>query len=495
MQPRITFGTTLVAVAAMATASGAGEGDGDLREELRRTREQVKSLLDRVAELEAKAAGPAAAPPPGTVGAAVEAYLKARPGGAGSVTAPKARSLKFSGQVDWWWERWEGSYRPNDPAGTETQDVGWLRSALRADADITADLRARIEVRDARYFGQEPSTTAQLQAAGAGLDLKEGWLEVDGLLGKGVTARLGRQVLSYGDERLLGASEWHTYGRSFDGAVVTGLVGNTRWDLLAARVVERGQVVAAPGVDIADTDLYGLYTQTPAALHHSDLDAYLLAVRSPLDTAGEAGGTGSTEFVTGGVRLAGSKGSLDWGLEVAHQRGKVSGDRLRAFAAHARAGYTLSGGWQPRVGLEWNRASGDSGPTSGSVHTFQVLFPTDHDKYGILDLMAWSNAVNYRLSISAKPAKDWTVSADLHRFYLDESESAWTAAHGGLVRAGAAGAGRYLGSEVDLVVRHRVNDHLTVALGGGQFFDGAFVRDTGPANDATWVYLRIVATF
>jgi hypothetical protein len=484
---------TVAALALLATASSAAaqDSDADMREELRRTREAMKALQDRVAELEARSPAPAPGAP---VADAVEAYLRARPAGQGLVRAPGTRALVFSGQVDWWWERWDGSYRPNDPEGDDVQDVGWLRTALQADADIAEGVRARVEIRDARYFGQEPSTIAQLQSPGAGLDLKEGWLELDGFPAKGVTARLGRQELSYGDERLLGAYDWHTYGRSFDGAVVTGFAGPTRWDLIAVRPVERGQTVAAPGVDIADTDLYGLYTQTPAALHHSDLDAYVLAVRSPLDTAGESG-TGSSEFTTAGVRVAGGKGAFDWAFEGAAQRGRVNGDRLRAYALHARAGFTFSGDWRPRIGVEWNRATGDRSATSGGVQTFQTLFPGEHDKYGILDLMGWRNAVNARISLSARPAKDWWISADLHRFRLAESADAWYAAHGAVIRAGAPGASRDVGTELDVVVRHRLNDHVMISVGGAQFFDGAFIRDTGNANDTLWVYLRIQANF
>lgn len=475
-------------------AARAQDSDADLRKELERTKEQVRELLKRVEQLEGGAKSATSPAAGGDVARAVEDYLAAR--GAGNVSAPGARSLRFSGHIDAWWERWDRSYRPTDPGGDDVQDVGWLRTSLRADADITKTLRAAVEIRDARYFGQEPSTITQLQTPGAGLDLKEGWLEADDFLGSGTRLRFGRQVLSYGDERLLGAFNWNTYGRSFDGAVFTRLFGNTKVDAIFSRLVENGQAPAGPGIDLDDTNLYGLYTTTPKAIHHSDLDVYVLGLTNGMETTGETGAPGTTRFYTAGLRLVGAKDNMDWGMEVAGQRGTVSGDRLQAMAAHARTGYTMADtAWTPRIGLEWNLATGDHDPTNGRVGTFQNLFPTNHDKYGILDLMAWRNMQDMAASVRVKPAKAWTVTAAWHLLRLEEGADAWYAASGAVIRPGGPGLRGDLGQEVDLVFSWKAEDHMRIDFGGAQFFDGDFVKDSGPGGDALWLYFRVVVSF
>jgi len=483
-----------LALAGATSPALAGEGDADLRKELEATRGEVRALRERVTELEGRLGEGGTR---GDLGRAVEAYLSVHPGGGrGAVTAPGVQSLRFSGHFLFWWERWDRSYRPTDPAGLDVQDIGWLRASLQADAAITDALRARVEIRDARALGQEPATNAQLNAPGGGLDLKEGWFEADGLLGQGTTARAGRQVLAYGDQRLVGDLEWHNYGRSFDGVLLTRTWRKARVDVFGTRVFEGGNGPVVPGADNDDVDFYGVYAQAPEALHHSDLDAYLLGVRSGVAAIGEDGRPGNSTFWTLGARVVGGKGPLDWGAEAAAQRGSLAGDPHAAWAFHARAGYTMTATrWRPRLGVEWNQATGDADATDGTSRSFQTLFPTNHDKYGILDLVAWQNARNFRLSASIRPDERWTVEADVHRFYLDESADAWRAASGAVIRPGAAGASRYLGTEIDLVFTCRASEHMTVSFGGAQFFDGGFVSDTGRGGDTLWLYVRILVSF
>ncbi|MCK6482057.1 MAG: alginate export family protein [Planctomycetes bacterium] len=487
--------------AALLPAGGAAAGEEELRRELEETKEQVRRLLDRVETLEGRAGSP------GELGEAVEKYLREHPPaapampagapGAGNVSAPGSKALRFSGHILFWWEQWNGSYRALDPAGEDVNDVGWLRASLQADATITDDLRARVEIRDARAWGQEPSTTGQLQAPSTGTDLKQGWFEADDLFGCGTSTRAGRQVLSYGDQRVVGELDWHTYGRSFDGALFSRTFGGTKADLFAARVVERGAGAYTPGVDNDDRDLLGLYTMTPGAVHHSDLDAYVLFLKDRLAMAGEAPGTsGNTSLLTGGFRLVGAKDGFDWGTEWALQDGSVAGDAILAWAGHARFGYTMTETkGTPRIGVEWDMATGDDDPSDGDRGSFQTLFPTNHMHYGILDLMAWQNMQGFRASFSVAPAEKWTLQVDWWRLYLEDADDAWYGASGAVIRPGAAGASKYLGSELDLVLTWKASDRMKVALGGAQFFDGGFVRDTGGGGDTFWFYVRVQVGF
>jgi len=45
----------------------------------------------------------------------------------------------------------------------------------------------------------------------------------------------------------------------------------------------------------------------------------------------------------------------------------------------------------PKLRLEFNHASGDSNPSDGKHGTFDVLYPTAHDKYGMADQVGWKN--------------------------------------------------------------------------------------------------------
>jgi hypothetical protein len=70
--------------------------------------------------------------------------------------------------------------------------------------------------------------------------------------------------------------------------------------------------------------------------------------------------------------------------------------------------------WTPRLGLEFNYASGDgsakncNGDTGagcgGNANTFENLYPTNHILMGYADRMAWRNMVGYSASLQAKPS-------------------------------------------------------------------------------------------
>jgi hypothetical protein len=93
------------------------------------------------------------------------------------------------------------------------------------------------------------------------------------------------------------------------------------------------------------------------------------------------------------------------------------------------------------------------------------------------------------------PAEKWTLQADWWRLYLEDSEDAWYGASGAVIRPGAAGASKYLGSELDLVLAWKASDSMRIAFGGAQFFDGGFVRDTGGGGDTLWFYIRVQVFF
>ena len=65
-------------------------------------------------------------------------------------------------------------------------------------------------------------------------DLRQGYIQLGK---KWVNATLGRQTLAYGDERLIGTSEWNNFGRTFDAAKLHYEKGKFSVDLFASTVV------------------------------------------------------------------------------------------------------------------------------------------------------------------------------------------------------------------------------------------------------------------
>jgi hypothetical protein len=66
--------------------------------------------------------------------------------------------------------------------------------------------------------------------------------------------------------------------------------------------------------------------------------------------------------------------------------------------------------YKPRFVLEYNYASGDGDSKDGKRGTFDQLYPTAHDKYGLADQVGWRNIHDARLGVEFKPRAKWLVS-------------------------------------------------------------------------------------
>jgi hypothetical protein len=307
---------------------------------------------------------------------------------------------------------------------------------------------------------------------------------------KRLIARIGRQELAYGNQRLVGAFAWDNVGRSFD-----GVRADYQFDIHA---------LSAFGVRLGDAanraqtpKLYGLYDTTklrpgPAAAAHT-VDAYLLHKRDSVQ--------GATQKVTTfGVRSDFSAKS-GWGYlaEVALQTGRTSGKDLSAWAYSVSAGQTLPGIYKPRLSVEYNAASGGDPANPDKAHTFDQLFPTNHDKYGIIDYQGWRNMRNLRVGASARLPNATTAGLDYHWFWLQNARDFWYGAAGqpnrgpgGITLRDATGqAGKTVGQELDLSATWPVNPALQVSGGYARFMPGSFVeRVTGQADPSNWWYLQ-----
>ena len=80
------------------------------------------------------------------------------------------------------------------------------------------------------------------------------------------------------------------------------------------------------------------------------------------------------------------------------KRARLASDDIRpgpgtGFSATRLPKFTFT----PRLVAEYNYASGDANPTDGRRGTFDQLYPTAHDKYGLADQVGWRNMHDVRV--------------------------------------------------------------------------------------------------
>jgi hypothetical protein len=340
-----------------------------------------------------------------------------------------------------------------------------------------------------------------------------------------LSLKIGRQELSYGDERLVGAFDWNNLGRVFDAAKL-------RWQnpWFAADFFS-GAVVVPDDRNFNDHNDYDWFSGayfTTKRIPKQTTEFYFLSrnvsEKSPrFQQHGALIGLPSRrDIYTIGLRGKSNPGELgnwDYTYEIMGQFGNffdpafAAGGRQdhRAFAIYAGFGYTWTeSSMTPRLGIEYNFASGDSDPTDGDHDTFENLFPTNHKFYGFMDFLSLQNIHNVRLQASIKPVPRLTLSLDGHLFWLaDTSDNFYAvtgARRGGIAATPGTGYGinpnygSFVGSELDVVAIYQVAPQINMHLGYGHFFVGDYIESslsapTHGSSDANWFYLQATFAF
>jgi len=336
------------------------------------------------------------------------------------------------------------------------------------------------------------------------MDLHQAYAAIGNLKEFPLELKVGRQEFIYGDERLIGASDWGNPARAFDAARLRFDNGKFWVDAFS------GRVVLTDDSKFDQPDFHdwfsGLYASTKALIPIQESQLYVLSRNSEKGAA-----VTPRDIISVGLRVKSLPGKLDgWDYfgEVVEQFGSVSQTNVRrdqeALAAAIGGGYTWTQTFaSPRVGVEYDYSSGDANPTDGKSQTLDNLFPTNHKHYGLMDLVGWRNIHDVRLSLSTKPRKGLTVGLDYHLFWLaDTHDSFYPQAGAG---RNASGYGRnstysnFVGSELDLDANYAVTTWLGVRAGYGHFFTGDYIdaskASRGGATDADWVYTQLTINF
>ncbi len=374
-------------------------------------------------------------------------------------------------------------------------------------------LKFYVQGQDAQEWGSDrPDIPNSMGAEGDdNFDLRQLYVQIGT---KPLTLTLGRQVLQYGDERLIGPGEWNNITRTWDAVKVQFKQPKFTVDLFAGSIVN----IYRDSINLSDlfngSEMHrdqifsGIYATT-TALDFQTMDFYALfldqevpkptalAITSPATFTGLTGKR--TDFATLGTRIKGDPTKLhgwEYEGEFAFQTGKVADLNLTAFASHVGFGYNFDVCWKPRLWFEYNFATGDDNATDGDIQTFQNLFPSNHPKYGFMDLFSWQNLHDVELGVKAKPCKPVVLEADFHSFWLANTNDAWYRANGVTrVRPITPGADSHVGNEVDLLVTYQPVKWLNIWAGYSHFFAGQYVADTGPSDDADYGYVQATVTF
>lgn len=398
------------------------------------------------------------------------------------------------------WVRFGGEYRVRFESvtgvkGVEDTGDGYVLSRLRLDLlfKIGDHVRIFAQGQDSQVGGFAANPDPPIHENT--FDLRQAWIELRQSEKTGWALRVGRQELNYGDQRLVGALNWTNTSRTFDAAKLSYTHDRFNVDAFASSVVVIQDNVFDKHVDGAN--FYGLYGSLLKTLPKGQIDGYVFWKTNPF-VLDEKLRTGDADTWTFGTRIVGKAGSrVDYGVEAIGQSGTFASSDIGAAAFHGRLSVGI---WKkaamPRPRVEYNFASGDEDPTDGDRGTFDQLFPTAHDKNGLIDQVGFKNIHKVRLGATMKPHSRVTVDVDYSDFWLAEAKDALYDAGGNPVARILTGApSRHVAREFDVQSNILVANGVTLGIGYGHWFPGDFWKAATPGASRDFFYSSLTYRF
>jgi hypothetical protein len=372
--------------------------------------------------------------------------------------------------------------------GSDTYDLSQLR--LQIALQPFHWLRLVGETQDARVFfnSRIPSrppyqNTWDVRQAFVELGTdKEGWFDVIA----------GRQMLSFGEERLIGPSDWLDQGRTFDVARLDLHHPGFRTAIFASAVV-----LARDGVidhHLEGNNLYGLYNSFDKLIPHAVVEPYVLWRVAPGNVKlAENQGHGKLNETTTGVRLAGTlPRSFDYNVEMALQRGSLGVYSIESWAGHWKFGKRFGVPVSPHVFVESNYATGNQNPASNNWNTFDQIYPSAHDKLDFADQVGWKNIVQLRTGVDEKVTKQWTLTQTYESFWRASLYDGLYGTSGAVSVASTNPAnGRFIGQELDAIANYKWRKAVELGFGYAHLFTGTFLNRTTAGRDYNYPFVYL----
>jgi hypothetical protein len=397
------------------------------------------------------------------------------------------------------WLRGRGEFRERfegfTHAGfTPERDDSYFLSRLRVNAAVTPSrlFSATVQLQDARVAQKEIGPTAP--PFRGPLDLRMAYADIGDTQKGRWSVRAGRQELAFGEQRLIGHLNWTNTARTFDGVRATMKRGGYQLDLFGASVVRIDD-------DSFDTSgngnrFGGAYGALSTLVPNAVLEPYFLW-RADRNLRTETATTGNLDQKTIGSRFTGRlPAGFDYGVEMALQTGSLGSDAVDTWAGHWQVSRAFATSMNLRVIGEFNYASGDANPTDGHRGTFDQLYPTGHDKYGLADQIGWRNIQHFRAGMEITPVRGWPITVSHHNWWVaDRHDALYNAGGTAIARVAGGATSTRVGQEIDVQLTKALIPQIQIAGGYAHLFTGPFLKEATPGQNYSYPYVMVTYVF
>lgn len=385
-------------------------------------------------------------------------------------------SIATGGHVRQQYERFR-----NEDWGAEPPDRDgyWLQRYMwHVDARLSKGIRLYGEVKSGiergRAGGPRPPDEDRL-------DLHQGFIDVSH---GPVTARLGRQELAFGSQRLVSVREGPNVRQAFDAGSVIVTTARWRMHTFGGRYVRTGHGVFDDGSDTGRA-LWGIYVVRTREDRSRGVDVYYLGYRRRQATFDQ--GRGREVRHSWGTRVWKGAGALDYNFEGVVQAGRFAGADIRAWTVASDTGYRLDAvAGRPRLGLRANATSGDRDRDDGRLGTFNPMFPKGA-YFGLIASAGPANHMDLHPQCSVAVGRGVVVTTSWLMFWRRQLDDGIYGIPGGLARSGRGSQARFVGHSPGVEAEWQMTRRLSVTANASLFTAGpSSANRVRPARLPSW---------
>lgn len=329
------------------------------------------------------------------------------------------------------------------------------------------------------------------------LDIRQLFYEAQNIGGTNFDIKIGRQQISYGDQRVFGPGSW-------------GNTGRYAWD--AVKATYKGKIITSdfwigkyllykndvfPDHPVNNFLTFVNYNEVKNLPFSLDF-FYVLKHNTNRKIKDEHGENGNLTSHSIGFQIVKSfQNNLQLGSTCVYQFGKHSSDTIKAYGVNAKILYTFDFPTKPQIGMKYTFGSGDSNPKDGTYETFDGVFGGADLYYGFMNLFFWSNIRDVEANFAISPSEKLSLSFDCHRFSLASKRDGWYLPS--LVpnlRDTTGRSGTAIGTEYDLRFIYTLKKQLSILCGVSKLCPLDFIKlNLQKWSNANWYYIQATFSF
>jgi len=377
--------------------------------------------------------------------------------------------------------RWEEKYGVNFGKAANQQDMlSRLRIGMTYKPTSWFTVSGMGQDARAPFYGM-PAPSSMRDT----MDLQEAYITF-GSQSSPVNFSAGRQMINYGETRVIGVPQWSNTSRTYDYGRFEFMNKTMTLDaLMVSPVIVLPDSFNTPELG---NRYWGTYDIFSSVWRGMSVDTY--ALRHSQNVIGGWSGAGTLGTNSFGSRLYGPlPAHFAYSIEAIGQTGHLGLQSQRAYAWFAGVSrpFTIFDKLL-NASVEYKEASGSR---YGADHssTFDQLTPANHDKFGDQDLFGWRNLRTFKSFDTLKLTKQ--VAFNL--MYTDEnlfraSDALYNSSGSKISSSSSGAAGTHIGQELDGFFTLSFGHH-TIQAGVSHFFKGEFVRETTPGINPRYFYI------